>query len=53
MAKEKEWRLIEFECLDAYTNMAMDEAIFVEREIGSSGYPSILWLETRGWNYRR
>jgi len=29
---EKEWRLINFELHDAYTNMAIDEAIFVMRE---------------------
>lgn len=32
MEIEKEWRLIEFSCLDAYTNMAIDEAIFIGRE---------------------
>lgn len=32
MAREKEWRLIESDCLDAYTNMAIDEAIFIGRE---------------------
>jgi len=32
MAREKKWRLIEFSCLDAYTNMAIDEAIFIGRE---------------------
>ena len=32
MAREKEWRLIESDCLDAYTNMAIDEAIFTMRE---------------------
>ncbi len=32
MAKEQKWRLIEFECLDAYANMAIDEAIFIGRE---------------------
>ena len=32
MARQKEWRLIESDCLDAYTNMAIDEAIFTMRE---------------------
>jgi len=32
MVREKEWRLIEFGCLDAYSNMAIDEAIFTMRE---------------------
>ncbi|GAI65020.1 unnamed protein product [marine sediment metagenome] len=32
MAREKEWRLIESNCLDAYTNMAIDEAVFAMRE---------------------
>jgi len=32
MVREKEWRLIEFSCLDAYTSMAIDEAIFIGRE---------------------
>ncbi len=32
MVREKEWRLIESDCLDAYTNMAIDEAIFTMRE---------------------
>ncbi len=40
MAREKEWRLIEFSCLDAYTNMAIDEAIFVGRE--KLGLPATL-----------
>jgi len=45
MAKEKEWRLIEFSCLDAYTNMAIDEAIFIERE--KLGLPAT--LRFYGW----
>jgi len=32
MGREKEWRLIESGYLDAYTNMAIDEAIFIGRE---------------------
>lgn len=32
METKREWRLIEFSCLDAYTNMAIDEAIFIGRE---------------------
>lgn len=45
MAKEKEWRLIEFNCLDAYTNMAIDEAIFIGRE--KLGLPAT--LRFYGW----
>jgi len=40
MAREKEWRLIEFSCPDAYTNMAIDEAIFIGRE--KLGLPATL-----------
>jgi len=32
MGKEKEWRLIDSGYLDAYANMAIDEAIFIMRE---------------------
>ena len=32
MAREKEWRLIDSGYLDAYTNMAIDEAVFAMRE---------------------
>lgn len=32
MGREREWRLIESGYLDAYTNMAIDEAIFTVRE---------------------
>jgi len=45
MAREKEWRLIEFGCLDAYTNMAIDEAIFIGRE--KLGLPAT--LRFYGW----
>lgn len=45
MAREKEWRLIEFNCLDAYTNMAIDEAIFIGRE--KLGLPAT--LRFYGW----
>ena len=45
MAREKEWRLIEFSCVDAYTNMAIDEAIFIGRE--KLGLPAT--LRFYGW----
>ncbi|MQY59237.1 MAG: hypothetical protein GH144_06480 [Clostridia bacterium] len=45
MAREKEWRLIESDCLDAYTNMAIDEGIFIGRE--KLGLPAT--LRFYGW----
>ncbi|HDZ50058.1 hypothetical protein LCGC14_1553470 [marine sediment metagenome] len=45
MVREKEWRLIESGCLDAYTNMAIDEAIFIGRE--KLGLPAT--LRFYGW----
>jgi len=45
MERKKEWRLIESECLDAYTNMAIDEAIFTMRE--KLGLPAT--LRFYGW----
>ncbi|GAG78172.1 unnamed protein product, partial [marine sediment metagenome] len=45
MVREKEWRLIEFSCLDAYTSMAIDEAIFIGRE--KLGLPAT--LRFYGW----
>ena len=45
MAREKEWRLIEFSCVDAYTSMAIDEAIFIGRE--KLGLPAT--LRFYGW----
>ena len=46
MARKKKWRLIQFSCLDAYTNMAIDEAIFAGRE--KLGLPTTL----RFYNWR-
>ena len=40
MERKKEWRLIESGYLDAYTNMAIDEAIFLMRE--KLGLPATL-----------
>ncbi|MFQ5835895.1 MAG: octanoyltransferase, partial [bacterium] len=40
MGRKKEWRLIESGYLDAYTNMAIDEAIFAMRE--KLGLPATL-----------
>ncbi len=40
MGRKKEWRLIESGYLDAYTNMAIDEAIFLMRE--KLGLPATL-----------
>ena len=45
MAREKEWRLIESGYLDAYSNMAIDEAIFTMRE--KMGLPPT--LRFYGW----
>ena len=45
MGREKEWRLIESGELDAYTNMAIDEAIFIGRE--KLGLPAT--LRFYGW----
>ena len=45
MVREKEWRLIEFSCVDAYTSMAIDEAIFIGRE--KLGLPAT--LRFYGW----
>ena len=45
MAREKEWRLIEFSYVDAYTSMAIDEAIFIGRE--KLGLPAT--LRFYGW----
>jgi len=40
MERKKEWRLIDSGYLDAYTNMAIDEAVFLMRE--KLGLPAIL-----------
>ncbi len=45
MVREKEWRLIEFSCVDAFTSMAIDEAIFIGRE--KLGLPAT--LRFYGW----
>lgn len=45
MERKKEWRLIDSGYLDAYTNMAIDEAIFALRE--KLGFPST--LRFYGW----
>ena len=45
MVREKEWRLIEFSYVDAYTSMAIDEAIFIGRE--KLGLPAT--LRFYGW----
>jgi len=45
MGRKEEWRLIESNCLDAYTNMAIDEGIFIGRE--KLGLPAT--LRFYGW----